>query len=969
MYSLIMLGIVLLVIGLCAGVAALFGFQKTKIHLIITAACAAVTVVFCWLIKLVLPSADIIIGFMQSHMDWIELNWGANAVQITEQVLEYAAISPTLIEFVIQLVVALALPTICIMLFALLFLSAWTISTIVFGIIGIVRKIRAKKHARNEETNSAKETDSMHSRSFAGSRWVAAGMGAVQGIIIIAILFIPVSCYLSIAQPTINELVAQDVLPADDPIVVQTQDVVNNMDSSFVLNTYRVLGGRALSNSVMSMRVAGMNVKVSEELSSFITLAQQALELSKTEVSNYGEEQAVIINSIGDSFADSKLLAPIVGDIIYAATDAWLNGESFINIERPSMGESGEIMEPMITALLEILHNDAKEALLLQADVKTTAELVSLLARNGVFANLSDTNALLTALGGDAVSSMVTTLGNNNSMKRLIPEFMNLGVRAIGQVLGVPADTSAVHDNFMTTVANTLNDVRELPDQDRIQTLSAKLTTAFDTAGVDIDEQVVDLYSAAMLRDLVDPNANEVTAADVQAFFVLYAQGTVQTTSTLHTKPSFDLLTNTSEQPADPLAGTVYEKMTEEQRNFSAAAAVAALCVRLSELDANDENIAMQATALITETFAPLFSDNQAALDLVTSVQITTPVPSSTAEHASSLQSCEELQKTSTVVTVESMLIDTKAAAENITAETVGKDADAISAIFETAASLTDVLAGGELDIAELATSVGTILDSLAETETFGKDKTAALFTSVLQSDTVREKANLDMKTATQLAQKATEGDVKYSETMATVAGAANIMDTLSKDGSISQDELVDLIRHLNAQTAGMIEIYVTPARLVENKIPEKFSVITSDLIKSLFGYIADSDKSNADKEAAALNRILDIALAAKESDDKKIFSSAVGAGDGRLPTATESINTLLDSMAVRHALVEVLTDGNKVTVSDPYEMSKKIKKGSQDYKDAENAIYAYRDAHPEVDDLVFEALAALFGIEVDLSK
>ncbi|MBO5841820.1 MAG: hypothetical protein J6R46_02370, partial [Clostridia bacterium] len=476
MYSLIMLGIVLLVIGLCAGIAALFGFQKTKIHLIITAACAAVTVVFCWLIKLVLPSADTIISFVQSHMDWIDLNWGANAVQITEQVLEYAAISPTLIEFAIQLVVALALPTICIMLFALLFLSAWTVSTIVFGIIGIVRKIRAKKHARNEETNSAKETDSMHSRSFAGSRWVAAGMGAVQGIIIIAILFIPISCYLSIAQPTINELVAQDVLPADDPIVVQTQDVVNNMDSSFVLNTYRVLGGRALSNSVMSMRVAGMNVKVSEELSSFITLAQQALELSKTEVSNYGEEQAVIINSIGDSFADSKLLAPIVGDIIYAATDAWLNGESFINIERPSMGESGEIMEPMITALLEILHNDAKEALLLQADVKTTAELVSLLARNGVFANLSDTNALLTALSGDAVSSMVTTLGNNNSMKRLIPEIMNLGVRAIGQVLGVPADTSAVHDNFMTTVANTLNDVRELPDQDRIQTLSAKLT-------------------------------------------------------------------------------------------------------------------------------------------------------------------------------------------------------------------------------------------------------------------------------------------------------------------------------------------------------------------------------------------------------------------------------------------------------------------------------------------------------------
>ena len=66
---------------------------------------------------------------------------------------------------------------------------------------------------------------------------------------------------------------------------------------------------------------------------------------------------------------------------------------------------------------------------------------------------------------------------------------------------------------------------------------------------------------------------------------------------------------------------------------------------------------------------------------------------------------------------------------------------------------------------------------------------------------------------------------------------------------------------------------------------------------------------------------------------------------------------------------MDVLTDGNKVTVFDPYELSGKIKEGSQDYVEATDAIYAYRAAHPEVDDLVFEALAALLGVQVDLSK
>ena len=950
MYSLILLGVVLLVVALSAGIAALFGFSKTKIHLIITAASAALVLVFCWLIKLVLPSADTMMTFVQGRMDWIGTQFGADAVEMTEMALEYAALSPTLVELVLQLAVALVLPLLCLLLFAILALTAWIVSLIVGAIIKHTRKKREEADDENVE----------RPRQSGLSRLGAAGLGTVQGLIIVAILLIPISCYLSIAQPTLSELSEQGVLPADNAVVAQSQDIINELDSAPVLKVYRTLGGRALSDSVMSMKVAGMKVKVSEELSSIIALSQQVIELTKTDFADYGEEQAEIIRSIGDSFADSRLLSPIVGDIIYAATDAWLNGETFIGMERPMLDQDTELLDPMVTALLEILHDDAKQALLLQADVKTTAELVSVLASNGVFANLNDTTALLGSLSGDAISSMVTTLGDNQSMKRLIPEIMNLGVRAIGQVLNVPADTVAVYDNYMTTVADKLNSVRDLPEQERLATLSEALDVAFDTAGMTIDDQVMDFYAAAMLHDLVDGNTSPVTEADVRAFFALYAQGAVQTSSALSTKPRFDLLTEST----DPLAGTVYERMTEQQRQSSAAVAVASLCVQLSVLDANAEDMTEQAAALVSATFTDLLGSDSAVLEVVISVQITQPVSPKTNECASSLQSTEEMKKTTTVVTLEDMLIDTKAAAENITAETVAADATAISAIFETAASLTDVLGGGELNITELATSVGTILDSLAQTETFGKEKTANLFTSVMQSETVRDAANLDMATATQLAQKATEGDVNYTETMSTVAGAANIMENLAKDGTISQDELVDVIRNLNSQTAGMIEVYVTPARLVENKIPEKFSVVSSDLIKSLFGYIADADKAHSEVEAKAINQILTVVLAAKESNDSKLFSSAPGADDGKLPTAQETVDTLLDSMAVRHALKDVLTDGNKVTMFDPYELSGKIKEGSQDRADFLAAIDAYGAANPDVDELTLNALAALFGID-----
>ena len=954
MYSLIILGIVALVLLLSAGHAALFGFPKSVARIITVVVSAITALAITLILKVLLPSPELIISLVQNNLDLIAEYVGESAAQFTGQAMEFAAISPTLIELVVQIIGALILPFVFVLLFCVIAVVAWIVYLIVDLGIHIVRKKVAESDGEEFEPIPK------------SPRWAAALIGLAQGFVIVAVLLVPFSGYLAIAQPTLDELAEQQIIDTDDVVVGIAVDAVSDLNNSFTLSAYRVLGGNLLTNSVMNIRVADTRVNLPEELTSLITLVDHVTELSGTEFASYGEEQAEIIRALGDSFGESKLLAPIIGDVLYAATDAWLNGEDFIGIEKPDLGNSAELLDPMVTALLEILHDDAKNTLMLQADVKTTADLVAVLAQNGVFANLSDTNALLTSLGNEGVvSTLVTTLGSNESMKRIIPEIMNLGVRAIGQVLKVPADSEAVHNNFMETVADTLNNVRNLPEQERIETLSAKLEKAFDTAGMNVDAQVLDFYATAMLHDLVDSNNKQVTSDDVQAFFVLYAEGTADTLSTLSAKPGFDMLASFDSKNGDRFEGTVYQGMSEFQRQNSGAAAVADLCVKLTRLDQN--LAAEQAKELVTETFTNLLGYDHAALEIVTNVEITTPIPASTFEHTASMQSTEEMKKNSAVITLEVMLIDPKEAASKINEQTIGLDAEAISAIFSTATNLMDTLSGSDLDIVELANGVGTILDSLSKTETFGKDKTASLFTSVLQSDTVREKANLDMKTATDLANKATEGDVNYTQTMSAIAGSVNIMETLAKDGSISEEELIDLIRNLNAQTAGMIEVYVTPARLVENKIPEKFSVITSDLIKSLFGYIADSDKQNSEVEAKAINQILSLTLAAKESNENNLFSTAPGANDGRLPTAKETVNTLLDSKAVRHALEDVMTNGRNVTVFDPYELSGKIAEGSRAHRDCVDAIYAYRQAHPEVNDVVYEALAALFGIKIDL--
>lgn len=956
MFPWILLGIVVLICGICAGISALRGLSKSIIRVSTVLFSAVAALVTCLILKGSIPSAEEAVILLKDNLGLLAQFLGGSTTATIEEFLPFAEISPTLVEIAIQLVASLIMPLLCLLLFFLYAL----LTGLIYSIVTLILR------------KSLKASDEKKSHP----RLIAAGLGLAQGLIIVAILFIPISGYLRVGEPALSTLVEQELVDANDPAIQTVQNVVTEIDGAPVMKAYRVLGGNLMTSSLMKMEVADMNVKLEEEVDSITVLAVHVLNLSKTELAAYGEREAEILRAIGDSFDDSKLITPIAGDILYAASDAWLKGEAFLNMEKPDMGESAELLEPFVDAMLEIVHDDAPVDVLLQGDVKTLTEMAAILAQNGAFASMSDTDALLTVVSDEkVVKPLITTLGENRTMKLLIPEITNLGVRAIGQVLNIPQNTEAVYGNFMTEVAGALNEVGQLSEATQVTELSNRLGTAFDEAGIIVDDEVLDFYATSMAHDLVENNENgQVTAGDVQAFFLLYAdQITAVMGETTLSRPSYDMLSyHKLADDEDAFAGTVYAGMTDDERKATAAAVLAQLCSELSRLNGEDESFSEQAQVIVSTAFTGLLGEDHAILEAVISVEITQPVSSSSIQNTASMKSTEEMKKTSTVVTVEHLLVNSKVAADSITADTIAAEADAIAAIFNTAGALVDTLnntnSDKPLDMNTLATSLGTILDSLKSTGSFGEDKTATLFTAVLQSKTVRDTAGLDMKTATEMANKATEGGGNYTQTMGTVAGSLGIMEKLQNNEKITDEELVDFMKNLTPQSAGMFQVFVTGDRLVTYGVPQQHSGVTAELVSSTFTYMAREDLKDYDKEAKALNVVLQMAMSAKDSENKKLFSSSDDAGDGKLPTAKTAVSRVLDSEALRYSFVDVLTDGEKVTRFDPFGIGEKVNHGSQEYLDCQAAIYEYRDAHPETDDLVFEAVAAMFGVEIHLN-
>ncbi len=934
--------ILTLFILLTIGISVLFGFLrglgKSRIRGISVLACAVTAVLVTALLRGSVVSDTLM---QETVIPWLQ------AMEQSE-IADMLGMSPTLNAALLNTAYSLIAPVLCVVLFAVFSFITWLAYAIVTLIIG----------------DALRE----HNENSAYPRTRAIAWGLIQGFVIVAICLIPVSTYLSIAPPAAEAVIDSGVLAEDEE---QVQEILNNeilpMNKNFLLVTYRALGGNGLSSAMTNFKINDTKIKLNDEIDSIADFACNIIKLTEKKVEEYGEAEANVIMSIADSFEDSVLLPTIAGEVIYNVTDAWLNDRSFLGMSKPELGDMEELFAPFLERLFIVLRNDAKNTAALQADFRTVAQLISTLSAHGVFSNLSDTEGLMESMSSQGIiNSMITTLGSNQSMKVLIPEITNMGVRAIATTLGIPSDVDAVYGSFLDEVAGSLNSVRDMSEAQRVGALSAKLTNAFDNAGIPIDKEIIDCYSVSMVEDLiVGTDKEQLTADDIQAFFTVYALNVAEPAQEGSSDSSSGLSATKPLDSTDLFAGTVYEGKTEEELKKSGAAVLASVAKKLSQIDPEGD-IAEQAKTILTETYEELLGSGSAVLETLVQIEITQPASNAGIEATASLQSSDEM--ITVVVTLTDLLVDTEQAAQGITSDTLEQESAAISAIFSAASDLTKQNADSEeIDVTKVAGTVGSILDSLNETQSFGSEKTSNLFTAVMQSETVRNSADMDMETATKMAEKATEGGGNYTQTMNAVSSGIDVFTKLGNDNEkLTDEELVQLIRDINPQTAGMMEIYVTPTRIVGYGVDEQYSGTSAELLSTTFSYLAHAELSEDefDKEAKALNQALNVAIAAKShSSGRKLFGEV-------LPSATETVHTFMASKSLSYSLRTTLLDENgkvKEGKYDAFDLSERIPETSSDYQECVDAMNAYyQNAPTEENYLTLKAISALLGVPFD---
>lgn len=859
--------------------------------------------------------------------------------EIGDAVIDFLVSAENLGDAMFSICGALAAP--------IVFAVAFVIFAIITWVLGLIVSLIAMLIFRNKNGKKRKAA-------------VIIPCAVIQALLTVFVLMTPVAVYGGFACEILEfaELDLQNEGSLQMPV-----EIIEEINSSPLTAIYRVLGGKAACKWLTSFSVNEIKGDLVSESRPIGKIVGDVLFLSKQEIAQYGKPEAERIRRIGQSISESVLLPSLAGEVVYSATDAWLYGEGdFFGVDMPDLEEAGAgIFDEAVTHLIEIFHNDARDYNAFSTDIETVANTAVILAENGVFSALGEEgDALVDKLcGGETVRDLVAEFASNPSFKVLVADVTNIGMRAIGTALNIPENAEQVYSGFTGSIAEELTklNVSSINTEDKCQILTDVITEALENSGVEVnlDADVAKLYALMIIEDF--GNYNEVTKEDISEFFKAYSEVS-DSIAPPNEKTELPAIVLLSGSDSDEYSSKAYEgKGLDEIKKQSGAGLLAEIMNEIlaaqSNGNADEESIRAIVDRMYTDYASAVGKDVGEAKMLADSISLTAEaVTSELVIATANMRSSESMATNSSIVTVADLLIDIESLMALLDSETaIEREADSIGSVFNSFGSIIDLLGENEgdmkiEDLSVIAENIGAILDSLSQTAALGTENTAKLLTAVMQSESIREAADLDMSSATELAKAATEtdgGNVNYKETMVGIASCANVAEKLgNEEEELTREDVREFLDNMSPQTARVLKSYMTEKRVAGFGVPESKVGISTELVNNLLTEMGNKEKylTDYESEIEGITLLFDLmnSATANDSGSKTIFNH--GEEDGVIGVeAYEFTGTVLNSDMVCNALSATLKKDGVLTL-DPFGLE--IENTNADYL----AVSAALDKH-----------------------
>ena len=313
-----------------------------------------------------------------------------------------------------------------------------------------------------------------------------------------------------------------------------------------------------------------------------------------------------------------------------------------------------------------------------------------------------------------------------------------------------------------------------------------------------------------------------------------------------------------------------------------------------------------------------------------------------------------------TLVTVKDILNATGSG--KINSENLEQEAAAFTQIVSQAVEIMQVLedSNGELtNISDITSAAGSILNTLGGTSSVGSDAVGLLFTSLVQSETVRSSIGVSASEAKDLASNIVNGSGDYEKAFDTVAVGFDIAASMNSNTLTSPEEIEKLIRALTPDSANIIKTYFTTDRLAEYGLPAEKLDTTIDFINILIDNIVGHDAEHREADITAVRSIINMVIVASKGDHsgENLFGE-----HGELEDPYEMLATLMDSELGYETILDAMTENGEIREDRVNAFGTANMLTEEDKEALAEASEEYLAQHPDRE-LEVNAFLALLGI------
>lgn len=316
-------------------------------------------------------------------------------------------------------------------------------------------------------------------------------LGAVQGVVLAALLLLPVIGLGTAATATVAKL--NENTPEDETTIMITEGYnayVAPVVESPVFTTLGSFGINQLYTELATVPLEGEDTDMTQLLPDAADIYIDISALYGFDWKYPTAENKVIINDLVGVLEHNPYFSKISVNLVNGIANAQLSGHLPIEIPAP--------FDTLINSAAEILVKADTEAL--YDDVYTVIDVYYIVADAGVLAALEvSSDDMLNALiktdenGVTVVSRVINTLDANPGTKPLVTMLTKLSLSVMSNQLGVSEETIEVYTNVREGLNETVKITKEdKTEEEYVAAVSDSINGTLTKNGITLEKDIVD---------------------------------------------------------------------------------------------------------------------------------------------------------------------------------------------------------------------------------------------------------------------------------------------------------------------------------------------------------------------------------------------------------------------------------------------------------------------------------------------